>query len=99
MRPTNISITLCWISVAGPKTFGAYYENLEKSRTIHPLYNLFENNIAYEFASWHRVSNHSNNLVWYIKTNRRELHSSGETLCMAFRDKIEYKNLKALGDN
>ena len=59
----------------------------------------FENNIAYEFASSHRVSNHSNNLVWYIKTNRRELHSSGETLCMAFRDKIEYKNLKALGDN
>ena len=90
MRPTNISITLCWISVAGPKTFGAYYENLENSRTILPLYNLFWNNIAYEFASSNRISNHSNNLVRYIKTNRRELDSSGETPSMAFRDKIEY---------
>ena len=62
-------------------------------KTVEPFFRYiisFENNIAYDFASSNRISNHSNNLVRYIKTNQRELDSSGETPCMAFRDKIEY---------
>ena len=41
------------------------------------------------FASPNRISNHSNNLVRYLKTNRRVLDSSGKTRCMGVRAKID----------
>ena len=103
-RPPNMRVANDDLSVSSRKSIEMPSRNivfcrLEMGNCVHfqlivlthdgcKNWHLFINELV-KFASPNRISNHSNNFVRYLKTNRRVLDSSGKTRCMGVRAKID----------